>query len=415
LSNPKVLEHIRPLLVEAGSNDVVDFKTWASRLSKRYKVVKIAEGSFGDVYKLREKSISPAASPGVYGGIIFKVVPLLAESGPGSKDRNSTSIDGIVRESKVLKTMAVVPGFTGFRQLHVVQGKYPDSFLEAFRDFIEGGNDCDNVDPQHFSSDQLFAVIEMDDAGTDLDSLRKPSVFQIYDIFWSSVVLLANAEEKVEFEHRDLHVGNICIKPWEVGGTIDITIETVSKMSMAPRSLLGLSGIQTTIIDYTLSRAVSGSEKVDIIFDPIKDATIFTARSKKPEEKRQFETYRSMHSCMRAAELEVRGTGPSPRKKGKEIDMWSRFVPKTNIIWLSYILYVLLLRANGRIVANSSRAAEQLQIRMYTALKDVMKMLDIRSETLPCSAKELLEAAAAKEWLTEEDLRGLTERLEAEE
>jgi serine/threonine-protein kinase haspin len=340
---------------------------------------------------------------------------LLAESGPGSKDHNATSIDGIVRESKVLKTMAVVPGFTGFRQLHVVQGKYPDSFLEAFHDFIERGNDCDNEDPQHFSSDQLFAVIEMDDAGTDLDSLRKPSVFQIYDIFWSSVVLLANAEEKVEFEHRDLHVGNICIKPWEVGGTIDITGETVSNMSVAPRSLLGLSGIQLTIIDYTLSRAVSGPEKVDIIFDPIKDATIFTARSKKPEEKRQFETYRSMHSCMLAAELEVRGTSPSPRKKGKEIDMWSRFVPKTNIVWLSYILYVLLLRANGKIVPTSSRAAEGLQIQMYTALKEVMEMLDIGSETLPYSAKELLEAAEAKEWLTEEDLRGLKERLEAEE
>jgi serine/threonine-protein kinase haspin len=416
LNDPNFVECIRPLLVEAGSNDVVDFKAWANRLSKRYEIVKLAEGSFGEVFKLRKRSTSITAAKDLdaHGGVIFKVVPLQAESMSGSKDHYATSIDGIVRESKVLKTMAVVPGFTGFRQLHVVQGKYPDSFLEAFYDFKEAGNDCDNDDPQRFSSDQIFAVIEMDDAGTDLDSLRQPSVFQIYDIFWSVVVILANSEEKVEFEHRDLHVGNICIKSWEVGGAIDIAGELVSNMSAAPTSLLGLSGIRSTIIDYTLSRAAQDPEKTDVIFDPFKDATLFKARSKKPEEKRQYNTYRSMHRCVLAAEHEVRGTGPSPKKKRKQVDMWSRFVPKTNVAWLGYILHVLLLRANGRIISESSEVAEQLQLRMYSWLKDAMKMLDVEEEKLPTSAKDLLEVAEASQWLNGEDLIGLKERLEAE-
>lgn len=416
MNDPKFVEYIRPLLVEAGSNDVVDFKEWANRLSKKFRVVKLAEGSFGEVFKLRGKSRDVTAAPvlDACGGCILKVVPLLADSGPGSKDCNTTSIAGIVRESKLLKIMDVVPGFTRFRKLHVVQGKYPDSFLEAFRDFKDEGKDCENEDPERFSSKQVFAVIEMDDAGFDLDSLRKPSVFQVHDIFWSVVILLANAEDQVEFEHRDLHVGNLCIKPWEVGGTIDVPREIVCKMSAAPRSLLGLSGIRTTIIDYTLSRATQDQDKASVIFDPIKDVSIFTAIGRKPEDKRQFETYRSMHTCMVEAHLAACGTGPSPRKKGKEVDLWSRFVPKTNVVWLSYILYVLLLRADDKIIPNSSKAAKGLQTRMYATFKNVMSVLDVQSETLPTSAKQLLGIAEANEWLTEEDIKSFKEKLESE-
>lgn len=378
--------------------------------------MKLAEGSFGEVFKLRKRKTNATGATDLepHEGVIFKVVPLHIEPSPGSKDNYATSIEGIVRESKVLKTMAVVPGFTSFRQLHVVQGKYPDSFLEAFRDFQEAGKDCENKDPHTFSSEQVFAVIEMDDAGVDLDSLKSPSAFQIHDIFWSAVVILANAEEKVEFEHRDLHIGNICIKPWSIGGAIDIPPDIVSNMSAAPMSLLGLSGIKTTIIDYTLSRAAQDREKGDVIFDPFKDGTVFTARSKKPEEKRQYDTYRTMHRCVRAVCLEARGTGPGPKKKEKQAEMWSLFAPKTNVAWLGYILYVLLLRANGRIIPNSSEVAESLQIRMYSSLKNVMAMLDVEEGKLPTSTKELLEIAESSQWLNAEDLIAIKERLEAE-
>jgi len=234
----------------------------------------------------------------------------------------------------------------------------------------------------------------------------------VHDIFWSIVVLLANAEEQVEFEHRDLHVGNICIKPGVAGGVIEIPSELVSNMSATPKSLLGLSGIRTTIIDYTLSRAASDPEKADIIFDPFRDASLFKAVGINPEDKRQFETYRSMQSCVVAAHV-------SPRKGfsklGKNINIWSRFVPQTNVIWLSYILHVLLFRADARIVPNSNEVAEKLQVQMYDILEDVMDRLNVDSKTLPTSAKDLVCIAEANGWLTGEDLRGLKERLEAEE
>lgn len=415
MNDSKSVEYIQPLLVEGGSNEVLDFKAWANRLSKRFKIVKLAEGSFGEVFKLAEKDIGHTTVPvlDAYGGCIMKVVPLNAKSGPGSK--KYSTVAEVVREVKLLKTMDKVPGFTRFRKVHVVQGKYPGSFLEAFRDFKEEGRDCENQDPEHFPSKQLFAVIEMDDAGADLESLRKPSVFQVHDIFWSIVVLLANAEEQVEFEHRDLHVGNICIKPGVAGGVIEVPGELVSNMAATPRSLLGLSGLRTTIIDYTLSRAASDPEKADVIFDPFKDASMFKAVGRNPEDKRQFETYRSMHSCVVAAHVSPRRACKGLSKLGKNFDIWSRFVPQTNVIWLSYILHVLLFRADARIVPNSNEVAEKLQVQMYDTLEDVMDRLNVDSKALPMSAKDLVCIAEANGWLTGEDLRGLKERLEAEQ
>jgi serine/threonine-protein kinase haspin len=395
---------------------VLDFKAWANRLGKRFKIVKLAEGSFGEVFKLEEKDLGITAAPmlDAYGGCIMKVIPLNAKSGRSSKKKYSTVAE-VVREVKLLKTMDEVPGFTRFRRVHVVQGQYPDSFLEAFRHFKEEGKDCENQDPAHFSSKQHFAIIEMDDAGADLESLRKPSVFQVHDIFWSTVVLLANAEERVEFEHRDLHVGNICIKPGVADGAIEIPSELVSNMSAAPKSLLGLSGIRTTIIDYTLSRATTDPEKADIIFDPFHDASMFKAVGANPEDKRQFETYRAMRSRVAAAYISPRKAGRGVSKLSQNADIWSRFVPQTNVVWLSYILHVLLFRADARIVPHSNEVAEKLQVQMYDTLEDVMDRLNVHSKTLPTSAKDLVCIAEANGWLTREDLRGLKARLEAEQ
>jgi hypothetical protein len=119
-----------------------------------------------------------------------------------------------------------------------------------------------------------------------------------------------------------------------------------------------------------------------------------------------------MQRCVRAVSLEARRGGPKPRKE--KAGIWSLFVPKTNVAWLGYILYVLLLRAKGRIIPNSSEVAESLQKRMYSSLAEVMAMLDVKEDKLPTSTRELLEIAESSQWLNGEDLMGIKERLEAE-
>jgi midasin (ATPase involved in ribosome maturation) len=183
-------------------------------------------------------------------------------------------------------------------------------------------------------------------------------------------------------------------------------------MSAAPQPLLGLSGIRMTIIDYTFSRAAPGPEEVDIIFDPFKDASFFTAYGKTPEEKRQCHSYRSMHRCVVAADIAARADRPCTKEVKETVDMWSRFVPKTNVVWLRYILCVLLLRANRKILPKSNKVAERLQNEMYRTLEGVANKL--QSKKLLSSAKELLAVAEDNLWLSGEDTRGFRVQLEKE-
>ena len=92
--------------------------------------------------------------------------------------------------------------------------------------------------------------------------------------------------------------------------------------------------------------------------------------------------------------------------------MWSRFVPKTNVVWLRYILCVLLLRANRKILPKSNKVAEKLQNEMYRTLEGVASKL--QSKKLLSSAKELLAVAEDNLWLSGEDVRGFRVQLEKE-
>lgn len=174
-----------------------------------FHVVKLAEGSYGEVYKLhlRDEASRPLVSKSklarlrAYGDGVFKVVPLRAQSGPGS--RKFTSVDEIVSEAKMLKYLDPIPGFARFREIHVVQGRFPETFQSAWGHYKETKDDCWNPDPSNkkaYPDSQLWAIIEMDDAGCELEKFSWSSIFQIYDIFWGVAMALARAEEYAMFE-----------------------------------------------------------------------------------------------------------------------------------------------------------------------------------------------------------------------
>lgn len=209
----KANAYVRPILNEAlsplSSQSIQIFSTWASRSVTMFHVAKLAEGSYGEVYKLhlREEGSRPAVSKSklaklrAYGDGVFKVVPLRAQSGPGSK--KFTSIDEIVSEVKMLKYLDPIPGFARFREIHVVQGRFPETFQNAWDHYKKTKNDCMNPNPANkkaYPDTQLWAIIEMDDAGCELEKFSWSSTFQIYDIFWGVAMALARAEEYALFE-----------------------------------------------------------------------------------------------------------------------------------------------------------------------------------------------------------------------
>lgn len=209
----KANDYVRPILNEAlspiASQSIQKFSTWAARSAKMFHVVKLAEGSYGEVYKLhlRDEASRPLVSKSklarlrAYGDGVFKVVPLRARSGPGS--RKFSAVDEIVSEAKMLKYLDPIPGFARFREIHVVQGRFPETFQSAWEHYKETKDDCWNPDPSNkkaYPDSQLWAIIEMDDAGCELEKFSWSSIFQIYDIFWGVAMALARAEEYAMFE-----------------------------------------------------------------------------------------------------------------------------------------------------------------------------------------------------------------------
>lgn len=209
----KANTYVRPILNEALSSlaaqNIQKFSTWESRSATMFHVAKLAEGSYGEVYKLnlREENCRPPVSKSklaklqAYGDGVFKIVPLRAQSGPGSK--KFTTIDEIVSEVKMLKYLDPIPGFARFREIHVVQGRFPESFQGAWDHYKKTKDDCMNPNPSSkkaYPDTQLWAIVEMDDAGCELEKFSWASIFQVYDIFWGVAMALARAEEYALFE-----------------------------------------------------------------------------------------------------------------------------------------------------------------------------------------------------------------------
>ena len=158
---------------------------------------------------------------------------------------------------------------------------------------------------------QLWLMIEMEDSGTALEDVIKKvrkgieegqegwGVKRTWAIWWGIVRALARGEWWAGFEHRDLHGGNVCLKKVEVGAEEEERV---------------------TIIDYSLSRAEIANDRI-LAYDFLSDEALLTG-----EGDVQYDVYRSMAHALKEV------SAPS----------CEAFVPKTNLLWLRYLLMQLL-------------------------------------------------------------------------
>ncbi|KAK2799557.1 hypothetical protein FQN51_006871 [Onygenales sp. PD_10] len=351
----KLNTYVRPILKEASSiissRGVQRFASWARRAGDMFTVEKIAEGSYGEVYQLRIRrdiakynlSKSRLARLKAYKDGVFKIIPLRAQRGVGSK--KFTSVQEIVSEVQLLKLLDPIPGFARFREVHVVQGRFPETYQEAWTQYSLTKDDCLNPDPskqKSYPDTQLWAILEMDNAGYELEKFNWSSTFQVYDIFWGVALALARAEQFAAFEHRDLHLGNICIKPTKRGNSLsDPPTLTTEQLDDSPTGF-GLSGLETTIIDYSLSRAELEPDDApdetsgDVAWSDLDKKQIFDSIGRDEDEKLLRDTYRFMRAEVYHDDL----LGPSctPAKAGQ----WKTYNPRTNLVWLSFLLQMLM-------------------------------------------------------------------------
>ncbi|KAJ5693210.1 hypothetical protein N7462_002633 [Penicillium macrosclerotiorum] len=454
----KANTYVRSILHEAlspiSSQSIQRFSTWASRSATMFHVAKLAEGSYGEVYKLhlREEASRPMVSKS-------KLAKLRAYGDGGFQGGAfaSKDIEEIVAEVKMLKYLDPIPGFARFREIHVVQGRFPESFQGAWDHYKKTKDDCLNPNPANkkaYPDSQLWAIIEMDDAGCELEKFCWSSIFQIYDIFWGVAMALARAEEYALFEHRDLHLGNICIRSVRPDGSMEPPTELDIARQTSP-SGFGLSSLETTIIDYSLSRAnlhladlPDGSEEIcEIASSDLDKKHIFDSIGQDEDEALLRDTYRYMRATLYTGiPLETEKTPDIP-------GIWTEYAPRTNLVWLLFLLKNLLKNrkpeiprpvtlsqrtplapcspnrkatsmqrsTNGKLVKakeldmggtlvkeyqnkNLQTRVEKLKQTLEDRLKVVLGLLDLEhGHEDMCCAADLVAYAMDSQWLAEQD------------
>lgn len=125
-------------------------------------------------------------------------------------------------------------------------------------------------------------------------------------------ISLAVAESQFQFEHRDLHCGNVLLKNSETEKSI------VFHLNGKPIEVQ-THGIKATIIDYTLSRIVY--KNCCLFQDLATDPELFEATGDY-----QYDIYRMM--------------------RDKTNNCWAVFEPYTNVLWLHYIIDKMINEIN---------------------------------------------------------------------
>ncbi|XP_068139943.1 serine/threonine-protein kinase haspin homolog isoform X2 [Drosophila tropicalis] len=261
---------------------------------------KIGEGVFGEVFKFTGRT-NPKNE------VVLKIIPIEGKTVVNGETQKT--FEQILPEIVITKEMCNLQfcernstsGFVNIQNVSLVKGVYPQYLINLWDNFDkEKGSENDH--PKIFKEHQLFVVLELKFAGQDLSTFRFTNAEQAYYAFLQIMTTLAVGELEHQFEHRDLHWGNILIKAASVK---KIPFKLNGRILSIPSK-----GIRTTIIDYTLSRIKFN--KFCYYNDLSSDEELFEATGDY-----QYDIYRKMRQELK--------------------NNWTAFAPKTNVLWLSYI------------------------------------------------------------------------------
>ncbi|KAK0408083.1 hypothetical protein QR680_003765 [Steinernema hermaphroditum] len=266
---------------------------------------KLGEGAYGEVYQVLHKGHSAA----------MKVIPFRGlESEPSGKLFNGDELPSssqlipeivITRELSELRdgVLNQTDGFIELMDVMVVQGEYPESLKRAWNEYKECRETENDAPDQYSSPDQFYIVMFLGFAGTDLESFKVKKLKEAASIVSQLAFSLMVAEEQLEFEHRDMHVGNVMVDRTDR--------KVVSYMLGGNPYHVETHGVKVSIIDFTISRM--RKDRTEIFFDLESDPCLFKGTGDY-----QFDVYRIMQ-----------------QHNNKD---WRKFSPYTNLLWTHYIM-----------------------------------------------------------------------------
>ncbi|XP_039950145.1 serine/threonine-protein kinase haspin homolog [Bactrocera tryoni] len=268
--------------------------------------MKIGEGAYGEVFlNTTGKRRMPDAN-----STVMKVIPIEGDIDVnGEKQKTFEQILPEVVISVELANLRThvnsanfTCGFVNVRKVACVKGRYPQHFIKLWEIF-DKDKSSENDHPGIFDDTQIYIVLELEFCGRDLESFQFQNAEQTYGALLQIVLTLAVAEQAYQFEHRDLHWGNILLLSTNVK-ELKFTLDNHTYS-------VPTKGVKATIIDYTLSRMTF--DNCCHYNDISSDEDLFTASGDY-----QFDIYRMMR--------DVLGNN------------WESFEPRTNIFWISYII-----------------------------------------------------------------------------
>ncbi|XP_048418376.1 uncharacterized protein haspin isoform X2 [Stegostoma tigrinum] len=264
------------------------------------KCEKIGEGIFGEVFQMTNND-------GKY--MVFKIIPI--EGGKLVNGEPQKKFEEVLPEIIISKQLSQLSeesenctnGFITLHSVHCVKDSYPLELLKAW-DKYNQAKSSENDRPDESCEEQLYIIFEFENGGYDLESMRTkiPSLESARSVLHQVTASLAVAENALNFEHRDLHWGNVLIKK--------TAIKQIEYKLCGKTFNIDTHGFVANIIDYTLSRM--GTDDVVHFCDLSSEESFFCGQGDY-----QFEIYRKM--------------------KEENLNNWAEYNPHTNVLWLHYL------------------------------------------------------------------------------
>ncbi|KAI3806484.1 hypothetical protein L1987_22391 [Smallanthus sonchifolius] len=313
------------LLKVSGQSSPSTFSDVISEYCDLQSIAKIGEGTYGEVF--------------VAGGTVCKVVPfngdLLVN---GEIPKKAEELLEEVMLSLTLNELRgndthihnVCPSFIQTLSLRVCDGAYDDDMIRAWEEW-DKKHFSENDHPTEFAEKQRFVVFVQEHGGQDLESFVLLNFNEARSLLVQVAMALAVAEAAFEFEHRDLH--------WFSSETLQFILDG-KKMIVKTYRLVA------SIIDFTLSRINTG-ERV-LFLDLSLDPGLFEG----PKGDKQSETYRKMKQVTK--------------------DCWEGSFPKTNVLWLQYLVDILLQKKDYDHTSRDKRELRSFKkhLNMYKSAKE---------------------------------------------
>ncbi|GAB2277326.1 hypothetical protein Dimus_012032 [Dionaea muscipula] len=347
--SPRVepLDPFSRLLQECGQSSPCTLLDVFSNFCDPGQIVKIGEGTYGEAF--------------IAGGCVCKIVPIdgdLRVNGEMQK-RSAELLEEVVL-SRTLNCLRrhgsdidnATTTFVETKDLRVCQGRYDPSLIRAWEAWDEK-NDSENDHPQQFPEKQRYVVFVLEHGGTDLESFVLLDFNEARSLVTQVTTALAVAEAEYEFEHRDLHWGNILLSRKEVA-TLQLTLEGKSM-------LVKTNGLLVSIIDFTLSRMKAGD--TILYLDLSSDPELFEGE----RGNKQAETYRKMREVTD--------------------DQWEGSFPRTNVLWLQYLVDMLLIKKSYKRTGKDERDLRSLKKRLnsYNSAREAVHDPFFGDSLLPLS------------------------------